>query len=163
MSTPLPYADLVTLPHAFDQAVSEEFIDENGHMNISDYFRLGSWAPWLRLVDIGVGPDYIPERGQSFFTVENHIRYLAELRLGERFSVHAGFVGRTAKALHSVGVVLDRDRERVACLLEVMYVHVSMAERRSTPIPDDIAAGIDAEIASHGWLSGGTWGLSLRQ
>ncbi|MCY7395657.1 MAG: thioesterase family protein [Nocardioides sp.] len=155
----------LSLPAAFDQVVSEDFIDENGHMNITDYFRLATWAPWLRMVELGMGEDYIATRGMSFFTTEHQIRYLAELRLGERFSVHSGFAGRTAKALHAVGVVVDREHHRLACVLEVMYVHVSMAERRSTPIPDDLAAALDAEMAVHGvgWLPAAAHGLTLHR
>ena len=40
--TTLPtYEQILKLPAQFDQTVPEEFIDENGHMNIGDYFRRG--------------------------------------------------------------------------------------------------------------------------
>ena len=161
MSTSPTYERLVTLPVTLDQAVTEDFIDQNGHMNIGDYFRLGTWAPWLRLVEFGMDDDYIPVRGMSFFTVEHHITYLSELRLGERFSVHNGFAGRTGKALHALAAVLDREKERVACLLEVKHVHVSMQTRRATAIPDDIAARLDADIADHPWVAQAATGISL--
>lgn len=156
---------VLSLPAPFDQVVTEDFIDANGHMNITDYFRLGTWAPWRRLVELGMGADYIAERGMSLFTTEHHIRYLAELRLGQRFSVHTGFAGRTTKALHAVGFVVDREHERLACVLEVIYVHVSMTDRRSAPIPDDLGAAVDAEMAVHGagWLPEAARGLTLRR
>lgn len=165
MSTLPTYAQVLDLPASFDQTVTDEFIDDNGHMNITDYFRLGSWAPWVRLGELGMQDDYISARGRSFFTVEHNIRYVAELRLGERFSVHAGFVGRTTKALHAVGIVADRERERIACVMEVMYVHISMGDRRAAPIPDDLAAAIDVEVAagSGGWLETGDHALTLRR
>lgn len=158
------YAQALTLPVVFDQVVTADFIDENGHMNISDYFRLGSWAPWRRLAELGMGEDYIGERGLSFFTVEHRIRYLAELRLGEPLTVHSAFVGRTDKAVHGVGIVLDREHERVACVLEVIYVHVSMTDRRSAPIPEDLGAALDADVAAYGggWLRASARGLTLR-
>lgn len=164
MSLPT-YAQVLTLPTVFDQVVTEDFIDENGHMNIGDYFRLGSWAPWRRMSELGTGEDYISRRGMSFFTVEHQIRYLAELRLGERFTVHSAFVGRTAKAVHAVGIVADREHERVACFMEVMYVHVSMSDRRAAPIPDDLGAALDADAAAYGgdWLAGSARGLTLRR
>jgi acyl-CoA thioester hydrolase len=161
-SLPTP-GQVGSLPASFEQQVPEEFIDENGHMNINHYFDLGSWAPWKRLVELGMDDDYIPQRGLSFFTVENHIRYLGELRLGDPFSVHSGFVGRTAKALQAISFVLDRTHERVVCSVEVMYVHVSMQTRRAVEIPDDIAAVLDAEIAAYPWVAEAAGGLSLRR
>ncbi len=163
-TSPLPTADQVrTLPALFERPVPEDAIDDNGHMNISVYFRDGSWAPWNRLVELGMGEDYIAERGLSFFTVEHSIRYLGELRLGEDHSVHPGFAGRTSKALHAVSFVLDRARDKVVCVMEVMYVHVSMETRRACDIPDDLAAALDAEIAAHPWVADAATALSLRR
>ena len=160
----LPTPDQVrSLPAFFDQEVEDGFIDENGHMNITDYFRLGTWAPWLRLGELGMGELYIPERGFSFFTVEHHIRYLGELRHGQRFRVHAGFAGRTSKALHGISFVVDVARDVIACTLEEMYVHVSMETRRAVSIPEDVGAALDSEIAAHPWVADVASGLSLRR
>lgn len=163
-SAPLPTADQVRqLPAYFEQPVASDNIDVNGHMNITAYFREGVWAPWKRLTELGLGDAYIEERGLSFFTVEHNIRYVGELRLGEPYSVRPGFVGRTSKAVHGVSFVFDHTRERVVCVLEVMYVHVSMETRRAVDIPDDIAAAIDSEIAAHPWVADAATGLSLRR
>lgn len=160
----VPSIDQVrTLPASFDEAVAEDHVDENGHMNISVYFRLGSWAPWRRLRDLGMGDDYIPTRGLSFFTVGHHIDYTAELRLGEPFTVRSGFIERTGKALRSIAYVVDESRDRIACTMELTYVHVSMETRRAAPIPDDLAAALDAEIAAYPWLADAGGGLSLRK
>jgi acyl-CoA thioesterase FadM len=164
MPVPLPTtAQVRTLPAAFEMAVPDDTIDENGHMNISAYFKYGSWAPWLRLGELGMGEDYIPRRRLSFFTVEHRIGYVGELRLGERFAVHTGLVARTAKALHSVSYVLDEEHDRLACAMEIVYVHVSMETRRAVDIPDDLTGPIDAEIAAYPWLAEAATGLSLRR
>lgn len=143
--------------------VPASYIDENGHMNIQWFFKLGAWAPWLHLQELGIADDaYLEQRRVSFFTVEHHIRYLSELREGERFSVRTAFAGRTAKALHAVAFVVDETRQRLACVLEVMYVHVSLDERRATPIPDDVLPALDADLARHPWVADVATGLSLR-
>lgn len=161
---PLPtVAQVRTLPAMFEMTVPADDIDENGHMNITAYFKYGAWAPWLRLGQLGMSDDYIPRRRLSFFTVEHRIGYTGELRLGERFSVHLGLAGRTAKAVHSVSYVLDEEHDRLACTMEIMYVHVSMESRRSVPIPGDLAEPIDAEIAAHAWVAEAATGLALRR
>ena len=164
MSTALPSIEQIrSLPASFDQKVEQDTIDENGHMNITAYFGVGAWAPWLRLQEIALGEDYIGDRGLSFFTVGHHIGYFGELRLGERYSVRSALAGRTSKALHVVSFVLDEERDRPACSMEIMYVHVSMDTRRSVPIPDDVAAALDAEIAAHPWVADVATGLTLRR
>jgi acyl-CoA thioester hydrolase len=161
VSTLPPVEKIRTLPAYFDMPVPDDYIDVNGHMNIVKYFELATWAPWRLVDDLGVDDDYIA-RGQSFFTVEHHVRYLGELRLGERLSVRPALVGRTGKAVHGISFVLDEARDKVACTLELMYVHVSMASRRALDVPDDIGAALDASIAGTTWVAPYATGLSLR-
>ena len=144
--------------------VPPDWADENGHMNISHYFRLASWAVWGRLRDLGMAEDYIEQRGSSFFTVEHRIGYTGEMRLGQPFSVRASFVERAERTLHGAAYVVDEGRGQVACWLEAIYVHVSMETRRASPIPEDIAALLDGEIAARAsWLGPVATGLSLRR
>jgi acyl-CoA thioester hydrolase len=158
----LPEFDVVAaLPSYFDQEVPEDYIDMNGHMNITHYFALGAWGPWKRMADLGMREDYMAT-GSSFFTASHHITYLSELRLGERFAVHAAFADRTDKAVHSAGLVLDHTNRRVACVMEICHVHVSMETRRATSIPDWLGAAIDAEIATTPWMAAVATGIDLR-
>ena len=162
---PLPdLTDVRTLPVYDERVVPEDYIDENGHMNIGHYFRLTSHAVWHRVSELGMGADYIERRGMSFFTVEHRIAYLAELRLGQRFSVRAGVVDRAARAMHGAAYVVDEEGDRIACALEAIYVHIEMADRRAAPIPDDLAAALDREIEERsGWLPAVATGLALRR
>ncbi|CAN5383528.1 hypothetical protein BH11ACT8_BH11ACT8_22810 [soil metagenome] len=152
-----------TLPAFFDMSVPEDVIDENGHMNISAYFQYGSWAPWQLLGTLGMNEDYIEGRGLSFFTVGHHISYLEELRLGERFTVRAGIAGRSGRAVHLTALILDEERDRLACVLEAMYVHISMETRRAAPIPEELVAAIEASAAAHPWVAEISTGLTLRR
>ena len=140
------YEQLVQLPALFDQKVSEEFIDENGHMNIGDYFRLCSHAMWKTTIAAGLGDAYIEEHQQSLFTVEQHMRYYGELRLGERFTVHARLIERSARVVHGMAFVVDQEKQSLACTQEGTLVHVSTASRSAVDIPADIAVELDALI-----------------
>ncbi len=154
---------LLSLTTLTDRVVPADHIDQNGHMNIAHYFREGSIGAWQLVVDRATGEDYIERRGLSFFTVEHRLAYLAELRAGERYSVHATVVGRSDKAVHAAAFVVDREHDRVACRMELVYVHVDMDDRRATPIPDDVAARLDAVAAEHPWVAEVATGLSLRR
>lgn len=145
------------------ERVPEEWADENGHMNIGHYFRLASHAVWHRMRDLGMAEDYIAARGHSFFVVEHRLRYLGELRPGQRFSVRGGLVGLADKALHGAAFVLDEDGDRVACTFEAVYVHVAMDTRRAAPVPEDLRTAYAAEVAAQAdWLPEVAQGLALR-
>lgn len=141
------YDQVIALPTTREGVVESGFIDENGHMNVGDYFRLTSHSLWDATRDAGVTDEYIGERGMSLFTVEQHVRYLGEMRLGERFTVHHRFLARSEKVVHAMSFLVDQDKCRLACTMEVSWVHVDMTTRRSVPLPDDVAAAFDALIA----------------
>jgi len=141
------YDQIVQLPARVEQVVPPEFIDENGHMNIRHYFDAASHALWYLNIALGMDESYNEERGLSLFTVEQHLRYFSEMNLGDRFTVHGRLLERSGKVLHGMAFVVSPDSESLACTFEATYIHVSMTTRRSVPIPDDLAARFDAEIA----------------
>lgn len=154
MSTIPTYKQIVQLPALFDQKVREEFIDENGHMNIGDYFRLCSHAMWKSTITAGLGETYIAEHQQSLFTVEQHMRYYGELRLGQRFTVHTRLLERSARVVHGMTFVVDQERGALACTQETTLVHVSTASRSTVDIPVAIGDALDDMIAASdalGW------------
>ena len=140
------YEQIVQLPAMFDQEVGEEFIDENGHMNIGDYFRLCSHAMWKTTIAAGLGETYIDEHQQSLFTVEQHMRYYGELRLGQRFTVHARLLERSSRVVHGMAFVIDQEKQALACTQEATLVHVSTESRTSVDLPVEIAAELDVLI-----------------
>ena len=146
MSATPTYEQIVQLPATFDRVVPVEFIDENGHMNIGDYFRLCSHAMWNATITAGVGDEYIGEHQQSLFTVEHHMRYYGELRLGQRFTVHARLLERSPRVVHGMTFVVDQEKRALACTQEATLVHVSTATRSTVDIPQSIADGLDEQI-----------------
>lgn len=154
--TSLPTLDqLLAIEPTLERTVPPDFIDLNGHMNIGRYLEIGSTGIWrLAQTRLGMTDDYIPARGMSTFTVEQHLTYLSELREGELVSVHPRLLDAGDKALHLVALIVDRTHGRLACVLESSLVHVDMATRRATPFPPDVAALVATEVAADrelGW------------
>ena len=151
----LPTVEQVSeLPTVTEMSVPEEFLDENHHMNITHYLSLGARGIGSRCDDMGLGQSYIDDRRLTIFTAEHHIRYFAELRLGQDLSVHVRFLERSAKALHAMAFLVNRSTDVLACTLEVSLVHVGMDTRRPADFPDDIALRIDEAIKaddSYSW------------
>lgn len=137
------------LPTLREAEVTPDFIDENNHMNIRFYLELNSLAVDALVRSVGIDDAYRAERRLGAFTVEHHLRYYAELRLGDRITVHPQLLACSARGAHMMSYLLDADRGLLANTLEVTYVHVDMDARRSVPMPDDVADGFDRILAQH--------------
>lgn len=158
-TTALPtYHQVMDLPVLLEGEVRPDFIDLNGHMNIRHYLDAGALGADVLCRRIGIDDDYRAQRRLGVFTAEHHIRYFAEMHLNERYTVHTAVVGRSAKAGHLLSFILHRDKEQLACTVEIILVGVGMDTRRPADFPEDVAARLDEEVASAARLD---WALPL--
>ena len=138
---------LAQIPPTFDRVVQPDDLDLNGHMNVVGFFTPLVRTARDELAKAGVSQQYVAERRLGTFAAEHHLRYLGELRLGERLTTRARFLERTDKAVHLQCYLTNESTGRLACVLEVVVVHIDQETRRPTSIPDDVAAALDARIA----------------
>ncbi|MGK5112468.1 thioesterase family protein [Geodermatophilus sp. CPCC 205506] len=144
---PLPTVDqLRTVAATLQRAVGSEDLDLNGHMNATHLFSAHIASVRASLAEVGVSEEYVSKRGLGTFAVEHHIRYLGELREGNRYSVRVRFLERTGKAIHGVSYLVNESSATLANVLEVIVVHVDQTTRRATGIPEDVTAQIDEQI-----------------
>ncbi len=135
-------APMVTLR----RRVPTDWVDGNGHMNESRYMQAMSEASDWFLLWIGCTPEYIAERG-SWFTVENHVRYLAEVMIGEDISVTTQVLEGKGKKLKLFHTIYCGDR--VAATAEQFLIHVSMITRRAEDPPAEMAALVEQIVTAH--------------
>jgi carnitine 3-dehydrogenase len=101
MRRPLPVAETGPdgLPVTLEMQVPTSFVDYNGHMNEAPYLEVGARASDRFMEMIGADAAYIAG-GLSYFTAENHIRYLAEIDIGDRITVTTQALGGDGRKLH---------------------------------------------------------------
>ncbi|MGW6032730.1 acyl-CoA thioesterase [Gordonia terrae] len=154
-------ADIVSIAPALDSVVTEDLVDANDHMSLPHFVKVGARAVWSRKRDLGL--DDSLALGFSFFVSEQHTRYMSELVLGDRFTVHPIFLARSRRAVHTLAYVVDVGRQRPACIIESVSVCVSKDTRLSADIPPPLAAELDAAVradatlANFGTLCNGLW------
>jgi len=147
------YDDVAALPISLEQRVPVAFEDINGHLNIRHYVGIASEGLDETLVGLGIPQLWPLNEGQACFTAEHHMTYLAELRTGDEISVRTRFLGRTDRAAHVLVFLLDETHRRVSYVMEEIFLHISMETRRTSPWPEDIAAGFDRVVAEHADLA----------
>lgn len=150
----LPTVDEVAqIPEACRVVAGPEWEDGNGHVNVAHFYGFHIRAAEQSLLRIGVDDDYRSSRRFGVFSMEQHLRFLHEVHIGEALSAHVRWLDRGDKVFHGISIVVNHSTGRVANTLEVLEGHVDLVARRAAPFPADLAARIDAEVAAHRALS----------
>jgi acyl-CoA thioester hydrolase len=140
--TPAPFLSSV-------MQVEPAWIDYNGHLNMAYYNVL-----FDRCVDeffelIGCGLDYVRRRRHSCFTAEVHVRYLRELNAGDPVRMSLQLIDCDHKRLHYFEELRHATQGWLSATSENMSLHVDMDDKRTAPLPADIAARLALLKAAH--------------
>ncbi len=123
--------------------VEPGWIDYNNHLNMGFYTVLFDRGADEAYATLGFGPDYAKERGLTTYTAEFHIRYLRELKLGDKVRISFRIVGHDKKRFHSFQEMFHEDGW-LAATGESMVLHVDMSGPKVAPLPDDILKNVSA-------------------
>ncbi|MEL6297920.1 MAG: carnitine 3-dehydrogenase [Pseudomonadota bacterium] len=123
-----------------DRQVPPSWTDYNGHMNEAHYLELGSQATDRLMELIGADADYVA-RGFSYFTVESHLRFIAEIAAGDRVRARTRVLGADARKLHLFHEITRGDGTEAATV-ETLLLHVDLNTRKSCPPPAAIADAV---------------------
>ncbi len=140
----LPLYNRVTIP--------TEYLDLMGHLNIRWYVAIYDDAAWGLFADMGMTEDYYRECQAGGFALQQFIRYLAEVRVGETVTIRARVLGRSEKRVHFMLFMVNETTRKLASTFEVLGSHADLSIRRTSPYPPNIAAKIDALMAEQNAL-----------
>jgi acyl-CoA thioester hydrolase len=136
----LDYSSFTVLP---------EYIDANGHMNVGYYTLLFDKAldlPWARL---GIYSQQLLASGMSSFTLETHITYQRELKLGDRLQFKFLLLDFDAKRVHYFLRMYNAEQKYLAATCEQISICMDMRVRRSAAWSASALANIAALHAVH--------------
>ncbi len=147
--------DAAAFPAPFDrhvEPVRPEWIDYNGHMNVAYYVLAFDNATDVFFEAIGFGADWRKATGRSFFAVDAHVRYVAELRPGENLAVSTQLLSADAKRIRYFHTMRNAATGDLAATVEFLSLHVDMARRRVVAFSPADQARIDAIAQAHAGL-----------
>lgn len=128
--------------------VPPEWLDYNGHMTEFRYLQVFGDATDAFLAHIGMDDAYRGE-GRSVYTVETHIRHLAETAVDTRLSVRTTILGHDAKRIRLHHEMID-EAGRVQATGEHMLLHVDTAAGRASPMAAPLTDRLAALAPTHG-------------
>jgi acyl-CoA thioesterase FadM len=128
-------------------SVREDWLDYNGHVTDSAYAVICAEANEALLAHLGVSADYQAATGCTTFTVESHLRYLAEVGRGAVLRSEVLLVSADTKRLRTHATIFDGDTAVLTG--EYLFLHVDQSTGRVSPFPPDRAEAIAAVVAEH--------------
>jgi carnitine 3-dehydrogenase len=131
------------------RSVPADWTDYNGHMNEAKYLEAFAQATDLFMELIGCDAAYISDGG-SYFTVETHIRYLAETHAGSEIYIETQCLGAEGRRLHLFHQMYYKDT--LLATGEHMLIHVSLQTRRASAPGQPVAARVAQVAAAHAAL-----------
>ncbi|QCU79625.1 thioesterase (plasmid) [Citricoccus sp. SGAir0253] len=128
--------------------VQPAWIDYNGHMSEAFYVLVFGHATDQVMDQIGLDEEYRQSTGHSLYTVEAHIRYLAETSLDTELTITSRLVGAGPKKLHLAHEMHAGDT--LISTEELLALHVDQQSGRSAPFPPSVVDAITSLIPGPG-------------
>ncbi len=133
-----------------ERTVPPDWTDYNNHMNEARYLQCFGDATDAFMRMMGVDADYIAT-GNSFFTVETHIRHLDEVRVNEPIVALTQLIDAGGKKMHLFHKLFHRDGGLLATG-EHLLLHVSLETRSTSEPAAHVAAKLAEVMALHAKL-----------
>ena len=145
----LTLKELSLLPITNEAIIDEEYLDSNRHMNVSWYLHLFNQATGGMYKWMGFDRDQLKAGSASSFILEGHIRYLAEVLVGEHITLRTRLIARSAKRVQFLHFMFNDDKQTLAATYEKVMAHMDMNTRRMSPYPEPVAKQLDEVLAQH--------------
>jgi len=142
LDIPAPFVGLKT-------EVKQEWIDFNGHLNAGYYFVIFDDSVTEFMNFIGLGRKFRDQTKVTTFSVEGHITFERELRLGEPIEIRSQLLGWDAKKVHYINFMHHATEGWLAASNELMSMHISQETRRSSPMAQEVQDRLAAIEAVH--------------
>ncbi len=135
----------------YSGTVLPQWVDYNGHMSESFYLFAFGDATDALFRYVGVDETY-RAAGNSFYTVESHLNYVAEVASGEPLQFTTQLLGLDDKRLHLFHEMYHGRTCKLLCTTEQMLLHVDAKAQKAAPITPDVHAALSAIMAAHGGM-----------
>lgn len=133
----------------YQTTVLPEWVDYNGHLRDAFYLLIFSFATDSLMDHLGLDEAGRARSGHTLYTLECHLNYLDEVKLGEAVEVRSQLLAHDGKRLH-IHHRLHRPGD-VAALAESeqMLMNIDSATSRSAPFDEQVLQRVLALGEAH--------------
>ncbi|MBC8979672.1 thioesterase family protein [Pseudomonas lurida] len=120
----------------YSTQVLPDWVDYNGHLRDAFYLLIFSYATDALMDKLGLDSENREASGHSLFTLELHLNYLHEVKLGAEVEVRTQLIAFDAKRLHLYHSLHLAGDEKELAGNEQMLLHVDLAGPHSAPFTE---------------------------
>jgi acyl-CoA thioester hydrolase len=131
--------------------IEPAWIDHNDHLNMGYYPVIFDRASDEVFKTFGFGPDYVAATNHTTFSLEFHVRYLKEVKLGEKVRSSFFVIDHDTKRFHTFQE-LHNESGTLCATGEGLTIHVTLEGPKVTPMPGDILGRVAAMATDHAQL-----------
>lgn len=128
--------------------------DQMGHLNVRHYFACANRGLSLLAFELGLMPSALRAQGLALRAVDQHVRFVRELRPGASYCMHAGILAASSRRLQVYAELRRVDKVTVAASVISDVELVNVATGQSVPWPEPAlarAGALETSIsAEHG-------------
>ena len=133
----------------YRSAVIPDWVDYNGHLRDAYYLLLFSLATDALMDQLGLDQAGRAATGHSLYTLECHLNFVQEVKLGQQVEVRTQILGHDAKRLHLNHSLHLLDEAPLLAASEQMLLNVATAAARATPFAQPVLSRVEALARAH--------------
>ncbi|MEM7427346.1 MAG: thioesterase family protein [Pseudomonadota bacterium] len=118
------------------EPVQDGWLDAYGHLNEAYYLVPFSNATWILQDHFDIGVPYFEATGCAIYTVETHLRYLAEVKAPAVMEIESFIIGSDAKRIWFAHEMIVDGTLRATG--EFMVLHYDTRQGRTAAMPDEV-------------------------
>jgi acyl-CoA thioester hydrolase len=143
-------------------AIPQEWVDYNGHLRDAFYLLIFSYAVDGLMDEIGLDAQSRERTGLTLFTLEAHINYLHEVKLGAVVEARIQIMAMDRKRLQLYLTLHPEGEVKLMAASEQMLLHVNLEGPRSVAFTEETNAALERIIAAqHDWPAAEYAGRSI--
>ena len=135
-----------------DTVVRPEWVDYNRHMSDFRYSQVFGDAMDALFRRAGIDEAY-RNTGRMYYSVENHVKHIAEAKAGEPLYVTTQVLAVDEKRLHVFHSMHRGRDDRQVATAEQMYLHVDTAAAKAASVGAGVRAKLEGILRDHGGLA----------
>ncbi|MDO9625604.1 MAG: thioesterase family protein [Pseudomonas sp.] len=138
-------------------AIQPEWVDYNGHLRDAFYLLIFSYATDALMDQLGLDEAGRASTGHTLYTLECHLNYLAEIKLGAEVEVRTQLLAHDRKRLHIHHGLYYPGGEQLLAASEQMLMSIDSRSARSAPFDEQVLARVLALGEAHRDLPPPAW------
>ena len=120
-----------------NKVIIKDWIDYNGHMNLSYYILVFDMGAEVILSKFKMGEQSAKTTKRSTMVVETHTNYIKEVKENDEVTIYLSHIDHDKKRLNYKLEMYERSKNILSATTEVLALYMNLDERKVTEFEKD--------------------------